>query len=86
MEKDTSFIEELVGKLVWITTEGGTGTKDASKDNYKGTLLGFDGRFVKLEYVLKKFTEGTSVVVKGTIIINISYLISIEDYKESLNV
>ena len=88
MEQDRSFITQLVGKTVWVTTAttaGGVGTKDASAGNYKGVLLDFDGHFLKLEYEMKKFVSGAGLISKGVILINVTYVMTVEEYKESLN-
>lgn len=86
MEQDKSFIGEMIGKAVWVATSGGIGSKDASAGNYKGTLLGFDGQFIKLEYELMRFVEGASVHGKSIILINATHIRTIEEYRESLNV
>ncbi len=86
MEQNIPFISELIGKTVWITTSGGLGTKDALVvGDYKGTLLGFDGEFIKLEYEIKKFAEGAGSIEKGVLLINVKYIITAEEYKPSLN-
>jgi hypothetical protein len=86
MEQETLFIGELVGKTVWITTAGGVGTKeDLMVGDYKGTLLGFDGQFLKLEYETKKFAEGSTILGKEVILISIRYVITAEAYMPSLN-
>jgi len=86
MEQDTSFIGELIGKTVWVMTAGALGTKDASVGNYKGVLIGFDGLFIKLEYEIRKFTEGNAVLSKGVLLINTKYIMTLEEYKASLNI
>jgi hypothetical protein len=86
MDSDKSYVGELVGKLLWVSTRGGAGSKDASVGNYKATLIGFDGKFIKLEYEMKNFAAGASVLGKGVVMINIDYVISLEEYRESLNV
>jgi hypothetical protein len=86
MEQNGLFIAELIGKTVWVTTYGGLGTKDSMVvGDYKGTLLGFDGEFIKLEYEIKKYAEGTGSIDKGIILINTRYIITAEEYKSSLN-
>lgn len=86
MEQNGHFITELIGKTVWIATQGGLGTKDAMVvGDYKGTLLGFDGEFVKLEYEFRKFAGGDTKINKGVILINTKYIITAEEYKPSLN-
>jgi len=86
MEQNALFISELMGKTVWVTTSGGLGTKDAMVvGDYKGTLLGFDGEFIKLEYEVKKYIEGAGSTDKGIILINTRYIITAEEYKSSLN-
>ena len=85
-QSTTSFITELIGKTVWITTRGGLGTKDALvAGDYKGTLAGFDGEFIKLEYEIRKFVGGTTDTSKGVILINKRYIITAEEYKLNLN-
>ena len=86
MEQDKSFINELMGKTVWVTTAGALGSKDASVGNYKGVLIGFDGQFIRLEYEIRKFTEGNAVLSKGVLLINVTYIMTLEEYKASLNV
>lgn len=88
MEQEKSFVGELIGKAVWVTTAataGGTGTRDASAGKYRGTLIDFDGRFLKVEYDVVKFSGGTSVPGKDVILINASYVVTLEEYKESLS-
>jgi hypothetical protein len=85
MEQDR-FLSELTGKVVWVATSGGIGSKNASPGNYRGTLAGFDGQFVKLEYEISKFEAGTTEKSTGVILINADYIISVEEYRESLNV
>jgi hypothetical protein len=86
MDPEKSFLGEMVGKVVWVTTAGGLGTKDAFAGNYKGTLLGFDGQFLKLEHELKRFVNGATIVDKAIIVINASYVRTVEEYREDLNV
>lgn len=85
--EQASFLSEMIGKTVWITTAGGIGTKDALiAGDYKGVLLGFDGEFIKLEYEIRKFAGGTTNTSKGTVLINKRYIITAEEYNISLNI
>jgi hypothetical protein len=83
MDGPESFVNELVGKTVLVKTHMGAGTKDVrlSTGEYKGVLLGFDGKFLKLEYDINKFTEGNNLVTKDLILINAAYIITINEYK-----
>jgi hypothetical protein len=86
MEQTSQFIMELIGKTVWIATRGGLGTKaDQVAGDYKGTLLGFDGEFLKLEYEIRKFGEGKTNVTKEIILINTRYVITVQEYMSSLS-
>jgi hypothetical protein len=86
MEQKAQFISELVGKTVWISTRGGLGTKaDQVAGDYKGTLVGFDGEFLKLEYEITKFGGGKASTTTGIIMINTRYVITAEEYKPSLS-
>lgn len=82
MEQNTLYINDLIGKRVRVTTSGGAGTKDAIVGEYRGTMLGFDGEFVKLEYDIRKFAGGASVKSEGIIIINVKHIITAEEYTE----
>jgi hypothetical protein len=85
MEKTGLLLEGLLGKTVLIKTQGGIGTKDGMMlGDYKGTLLEYDGKFIKLEYNIRKFVEGTSALSKATIFINANYIITVEEYEEKL--
>jgi ribosomal protein L19 len=86
MEPDKSFIGEFIGKPVWVAVSVGVGTKDASAGNYKGVLLGFDGQFLKLEYDIRTYVNGVAGTEKAAILINSAHVITIEAYRESLNV
>jgi small nuclear ribonucleoprotein (snRNP)-like protein len=79
--EENEFIEELVGKAVLIKTRGGTGTQEnVLTGEYKGTLIGFDGKFIKVEYEIKRFVEGASKTFKKTVVINIEYVITVAEY------
>lgn len=84
MEDVKSFISEMVGKTILVKTQGGAGIRDASlkAGEYKGTLLGFDGSLIKLEYNITKFSGGKSVVSKDVVLINTSYIMTVEEYRE----
>jgi len=82
MESEIQFLAELIGKTVLVKTHGGAGTKDASLSagDYRGVLLGFDGKFIKLECDTKRFTGGKGSMAKETIYINSAYTISVGEY------
>lgn len=83
MEKTGLLLEELLGKSVLVKTQGGVGTKEGMMlGDYKGTLLGYDGKVIKLEYNIIKFTEGASIPTKAIVFINTDYIITIEEYVE----
>ncbi len=83
MEQDKSFLAELVGKMILVKTHYGTATSvDMKPGDYKGILLGYDGTFIKLEYDFRKFVSGAGVAGKTTVLINIAYIISIEEHPE----
>jgi hypothetical protein len=85
MEQDKMLLDELVGKKVVIKTHWGTGTKDDMLlGDYKGILLGHDDKFMKVEYEIKKFVEGTNIISKSTLLINTSQIITIEEYEEKV--
>lgn len=85
MEESKQFINELLGKTVSIQAYGGSGIKEEFKGtvggNYKGTLLGFDGNFIKLEYDVSKFINGKSEIVKRIMIINLAHIITVEEFQ-----
>lgn len=85
MEANTWFINEMIGKTILVKTQGGSGTKDASLmvGEYKGVLLGFDGIFLRLEYATRKYSGGTNAVFKDVVLINVTYIISVEETKSS---
>jgi hypothetical protein len=83
MENTGILLEELLGKLVLVRTQGGIGTKDGMMPgDYKGTLLAHDGKVIKLEYEVRKFAEGTSTLSKAMIFINLDYIMTVEEYTE----
>ena len=84
MEQDKHLFDELIGKKIVIKTHGGTGTKgDMIIGDYKCILLSYDDKFIKIEYEIKKFSEGASVITKSMMLINIAYVITMEEYRES---
>ncbi len=82
MENENQFLTDLTGKTVLVKTHGGAGTKDASLSagDYRGVLLGFDGKFIKLECDTKRFAGGKGSMAKETIYINSAYTISVGEY------
>lgn len=79
--EENKFIEELVAKSVLIKTHGGTGIQEnVLSGEYKGILIGFDGKFIKVEYETKKFVEGASKIFKKLVVINIEYVITVAEY------
>lgn len=84
MPQSNILISEMVGKIVIVRTQGGIGTKGSMlSGDYKGVLLGADGDFLKLEYDVIKFVEGKSIVNKEQVMINMQYVITVEEFKES---
>ncbi len=83
MEWNNLFINGLIGKKIVVKTHGGEGIKDGMliSGTYKGTLLGFDGNFLKLEYDVVKFANGAEAVTKETIFINVTFVITAEEFK-----
>jgi small nuclear ribonucleoprotein (snRNP)-like protein len=81
MEENKSFLNEFIGKKVLVHTKGGPGIKDviSTEGSYRGMLIGFDGNFIKLEYDVAKFVNGKSENVKERVIINLSYIITLEE-------
>lgn len=83
MENTGLLLEELIGKNVLVKTAGGIGTKNGMMEgDYNGTLLAYDGKAIKLEYIIKKFIEGGNVESKAIILINADYIITIEEYQQ----
>ena len=83
MEHDKALLTELVGKKVLIKTHYGIGTRDdMALGDYKGLLLAFDEDFLKIEYDIKKFIQGKSTLSKSVLLINLGYIITIEEYQE----
>jgi hypothetical protein len=77
-------ISELVGKMVLVRSRGGVGTKGPMlSGDYKGLLLGADDEFLKLEYEVSKFVEGKNVITKEIVLIDLKYVITVEEYKET---
>lgn len=86
MDESKSLIADLVGKKIVLRTREGAGTRDDMMvGDYKGTLLGFDGKFLKLEYEIKSFIEGKSIIDKRIILINTRYIITAEEYESKKN-
>lgn len=83
MDGDRSFVSELIGKTVLVKTHIGAGTKDASltAGEYKGILIGFDGSFLKIEYEIRTFTSGSTVITRDIILINMAHVITVEEYR-----
>jgi hypothetical protein len=81
MEDGKLLINELMGKKVLVKTHGGSGIKDIVlvEGNYVGTLLSFDGTFLKIEYTIRKF-QATDA--KDTVLINLAYVITIEEFRQ----
>lgn len=75
-------LNELMGKKVMVKTKGGSGIRDQllEEGSYPGMLVGSDHNFVKLEYTVQKFVNGNPVDVKQSILINIAYIITVEEY------
>jgi len=83
MEQNEPLLKDLVGKKVLIKTHGGAGTKiTMAAGDYKGILLGYDDKFIKVEYELSKFIEGKNIITKAIMLINFGYIITIEEYLE----
>ena len=74
-------LNELVGKKVVVKSHGGSGIKDVVlvEGDYIGTLLAFDGVFLKLEYTIRKFQ---SPDVKDVVLINIAYVITVQEFRQ----
>lgn len=84
MEPNIYVMAEFVGKEVVIKTHLGEGTRDTQIEGaYKGTLIEYDGNYVKLEYSVKKFVEGNTVEEKRIVLINNQYIISLELFRPS---
>jgi small nuclear ribonucleoprotein (snRNP)-like protein len=79
----SELLNELVGKKIVVKTHGGSGIKDVLliEGDYTGTLIGFDHNFIKLEYRIIKFLNGVSTDLKGVILINMEYIITIEEFR-----
>lgn len=86
MEDVKGLLGEFVGKEILIKTHGAAGARDASlkAGEYKGILLSFDGMFIKIEYGVRKFAVGGSSVAKETMLINVAYIMSVEQYVDKL--
>ncbi len=84
MEVKESLIAGLVSKKILVKTQGGIGTKEykGGIGEYKGNLLGFDGTFLRLEYEVSRFIAGATKVNNEIILINVAYIISVEEYRE----
>lgn len=81
---NSELLESLVGKIVLVKTHWGLGTKDASllAGDYKGVLLGFDESFIQVEYEINKYENGTNVISKDIILINMSCILTIGEFRE----
>ncbi len=65
MEGNALFLTELIGKTIAIQMKGGSGIREGNVltgGDYKGTLLGFDGTFLKLEYEVSRFANGENEI------------------------
>ena len=84
VEDNKWLMSEFVGKTILVKTHGGMGTRDVSLKvgEYKGVLLGFDGAFMKLEYEITKFSGGASQVTKDVILINVAFVITVNEFHE----
>ena len=83
MEQGKFLFGELIGKKLLIKTHYGVGNAVGMlPGDYKGVLLDFDDKFVKLECEVKRFVESSSVTAKTVILINIGYIITLEEYQE----
>jgi hypothetical protein len=84
MEGNKLLVNELVGKKILVKTHGGAGTKEykVQVGEYKGTLLDFDGSFMKLEYEVSRFTGGETKVTNEILLLNAAYIITVEEYVE----
>ncbi|MDE1865792.1 MAG: hypothetical protein KGH94_04120 [Candidatus Micrarchaeota archaeon] len=84
MDKE-SLVNGLVGKKVLIKSHGGVGTKDYKMEigEYRGILLDFDGVFLKVKYELAKFVSGATRISEETLLMNVAYVITIEEYREA---
>lgn len=84
MEQDKSLLDELVGKKVLIKNQFGIGTKAGMlPGEYKGVLLSYDDKFIKLEYEVRKFVNNNSMLGKSVILVNLVYVITVEEYQET---
>ena len=77
-------IRDLIGKKVLIKSHLGAGTKEYKIEvgEYRGVLLDFDGVFLKLEYEVSSFTAGATKINKEILLLNLAYLITIQERKE----
>ncbi|MGI0100130.1 MAG: hypothetical protein ACREBH_00165 [Candidatus Micrarchaeaceae archaeon] len=81
--ENSNLLNELVGRKVLIKTNFGGGTKDnIAVGGYKGTILSFDGNFVKVKYEVKTFLDSGSKMTSSEVLINIADIITIEQYQE----
>lgn len=76
-------LNELMGKKVLVKTKGGSGIRDQilEEGTYPGMLVGSDINFIKLEYDITTFVNGAETKLKQSILINIAYIITVEEYK-----
>ncbi len=82
MEQNDSLIKELVGKKILVKTHGGLGNRsDMVLAQYKGIMISYDDKFIRLEYEVSKFVEGLNALSKSIILVNIAYIITIEEYQ-----
>lgn len=84
MAEEKMLLEQMVGKLVLIRSNMGEGSgAGIEKGNYLGVVKGYDGRFLYLEYDVKSFAENKTVISKATVMLNTSYIISVEEIKDA---
>jgi len=82
MEQNQSLLKELKDKEVIIKTHGGVGTKiTMPAGDYKGILLDYDDKFIKLEYEISKFVGGNNIITKAILLINFEYIMTVEEYQ-----
>lgn len=74
----SKFLNELIGKSVLIIVQDGPGNVPDSiiAGQYKGILIEYDGRFVKLEYDVSTFANGKGYTHKEDVLINADYIIT----------
>jgi len=80
----SDLLKELLGKKVLIKTYGGMGIKDVVliEGDYTGNLIGFDHKFVKLEYTIRTYPNGVATDTKDVVLISLAYIITVGEYRE----